>query len=256
MLKLLLISSLSFLFTGCLENLEKIEIRADGSGTFVNSMTLDSKTGLEQLFPDQKDNSKNGMDKPVDSVFLLQDIVDADSNLSDLQKRIYKGGKVQIKINKDKNIYRMTISIPFSSLDNLQAILQDILITAAAEKKFRDLLLNENPGSMISGADKIPGLSDINSVYDVTIKNGLISRKLNHERYKEKLQEPGIVRLQQLASTGIQIINTIIISLPAPASSTGNNLLQVSDDGKTVGMRYNLMDLFSKPGQFDYTIEY
>jgi len=255
-LKIILIASVSFIFIGCLENQEKIEIRADGSGTFVNNITLDSKIDTQQLFPEQKSNSKNVMDKTIDTTFFVKEIVDADSNLGEAKKELYSKGKVQIKINKDKNIYRMTISIPFSSLDNLQAIMQDIQISAASEKKFRDLLLNENDESAISEADKIPGLSDVNSVYDITIKNGLISRKLNQERYKEKLREPGIARLQQMASAGIQIINTIVINLPEPATKTGNSNMQVSDDGKTIGMRYNLMDLFSKPGQFDYTIEY
>ncbi len=45
----------------------------------------------------------------------------------------------------------------------------------------------------------------------------------------------------------------------APAGSTkmpGNPLAKLSDDKKTVTMKFNLIDVFDHPDQFEYAVEY
>jgi hypothetical protein len=49
---------------------------------------------------------------------------------------------------------------------------------------------------------------------------------------------------------------TTTIKLPRAAKKTDNPLIKLSPDGKTVTMKYNLLELLDNPEKFAYTIQY
>jgi len=49
---------------------------------------------------------------------------------------------------------------------------------------------------------------------------------------------------------------TTTITLPRPVKKVDNPLAKLSDDKKTVTIKFNLVDVFEKPEQFGYNIEY
>ena len=63
-------------------------------------------------------------------------------------------------------------------------------------------------------------------------------------------------QMKQLSSSGMEILYTTTIRLPRPVKKSDNPNFKISDDKKTVTMKYNLLDMFDNPEKFSYTIEY
>jgi hypothetical protein len=101
-----------------------------------------------------------------------------------------------------------------------------------------------------------PDMSDFAGIFDVTIKNGLIEKKVNQEKYKALTERPEMAQMKQLSSSGMEILYTTTIKLPRPAKPSDNPLIKLSDDKKTVTMKYNLLELLDNPGKFVYKITY
>jgi hypothetical protein len=59
-----------------------------------------------------------------------------------------------------------------------------------------------------------------------------------------------------MAAGGMEILYTTTIKLPRPAKKTENPLIKLSDDKKTVTLKYNLLDLFDQPEKFSYSVEF
>jgi hypothetical protein len=55
---------------------------------------------------------------------------------------------------------------------------------------------------------------------------------------------------------GMDINYTTTLTLPRPVKKISNPLAKQSDDKMTVTMKYNLIDVFDHPAQFEYTVEY
>jgi hypothetical protein len=54
----------------------------------------------------------------------------------------------------------------------------------------------------------------------------------------------------------VEINYTSTIVLPRPVKSVDNPLAKLSDDKKTVTLKFNLIEVFDHPEQFGYKIEY
>jgi hypothetical protein len=62
--------------------------------------------------------------------------------------------------------------------------------------------------------------------------------------------------MKQLTSSGMEILYTTTIKLPRAAKPSDNPLIKLSDDKKTVTMKYNLLELLENPAKFAYKIQY
>jgi hypothetical protein len=90
----------------------------------------------------------------------------------------------------------------------------------------------------------------------VTIKNGLIEKKVNTVKYKEFMDRPEMAQLKQVTSSGMEVLYTTTIKLPRAAKKADNPMIKLSDDKKTVTMKYNLLELLENPEKFAYSIQY
>jgi hypothetical protein len=88
------------------------------------------------------------------------------------------------------------------------------------------------------------------------VKDGLMMKKLNMDKWKALKENPQMAQLQQAGQMGVEISYTTAITLPRPISKVDNPLAKLSDDKKTVIIKFNLMDIFDHPEQFGYRIEY
>jgi len=55
---------------------------------------------------------------------------------------------------------------------------------------------------------------------------------------------------------GVEINYTTTIVLPRPVKKVDNATAKLSDDKKTVTLKFNLIEVFDHPEQFGYKIEY
>ena len=62
--------------------------------------------------------------------------------------------------------------------------------------------------------------------------------------------------MKQASDMGMGINYTTVFQLPRPVKKIDNPSAKLSEDKKTVTIKYNLGDIFDHPEQFSYNIDY
>jgi glycerol-3-phosphate responsive antiterminator len=83
-----------------------------------------------------------------------------------------------------------------------------------------------------------------------------MTKKVNADKWKALQNEPQLAQIKQASQMGMEINYTTTIVLPRPVKKIDNPLAILSDDKKTVVMKFNLINAFDHPEQFGYTIQY
>jgi hypothetical protein len=185
-------------------------------------------------------------------------MLDSAKDLSADQKEVLKDGKVRMQMNIKQKIFKMDMNFPYKNYKGLQQLMSGLGSNSAGlGNVFKDMFGKGDSSGMsqpVPAGD--PKMDDFNNIYDVTIKNGLISKKVNAEKFKALTDRPEMAQVKQLSSSGMEILYTTTIKLPRPAKKTDNPLIKLSDDKKTATMKYNMLDLLDNPQKYSYTIEY
>jgi glycerol-3-phosphate responsive antiterminator len=79
---------------------------------------------------------------------------------------------------------------------------------------------------------------------------------VNQDRWTTLQNNPQLAQIKQAGQMGIEINYTTTIVLPRPVKKIDNAIAKLSDDKKTVVMKFNLIDAFDHPEKFGYSIEY
>ncbi|HMU45908.1 MAG TPA: hypothetical protein PKC72_06035 [Chitinophagaceae bacterium] len=254
--KILLITLLLFSFSSCYEEFTTIEIKSDGNGTFVNNLDMSGMLEMIKSIDKGNDSAKKGAGESIDTTFSISSFIDSDSSLNEEQKQVFKNGDVKLVMNYDENVFKIITSIPFNNYDNLKLLMEGTITNKVVKAMFENFPGADKEDSAAAEKEEMPGIGNLNTIYDVTVKKGLISRKVNIERFNTLTEQQEVKELKEMAGSGLEIINSVVIKLPAPVKKFDNRLMQVSDDKQTVGLRYNLLEIFTEPSKFDYTIEY
>jgi hypothetical protein len=251
LLKLILPVVLAFGFAGCLDITESVDIRADGSGQLTMDMDMSQMIDLLQTYLGKDEMAKKGMEK-MDTTILLKDIVDTSASLTDDKKAILRPGRVHIKMDMDARVFTVHSMFPFTSMQNLQklyALMNDGSLSDA--KLFGGL-----GGDSSLGGSSAGDMSEFNSIFDFTCRDGYLSKKLDKEKFDALKNDPQLAQMKQASQMGVEINYTSSLSLPRPVKKIDNPMAKLSDDKKTVTMKLNLVDVFEHPEQFEYTVEY
>jgi len=258
-LKYILSVALCIFLVSCYEVNEEIQINADGSGTYVTKMDMGQLIDMMQTFAGEEALTKDGMDKVIDTTMLMKNMLDSAKDLSADQKEVLKDGKMRMQMNVKEKIFKMDMNFPYKNYKGLQQLMSGLGSNSAGlSNVFKDMFGNKGDSS---GMDQPapanePKMDDFANIYDVTIKNGFISKKVNAEKFKALTDRPEMAQVKQLSSSGMEILYTTTIKLPRPAKKTDNPLIKLSDDKKTVTIKYNMLELLDNPQKFSYTIEY
>ena len=245
---------LTFLLLGCYEVNEELTIKADGSGVYATHMDMG------QLFEMMKsmggdDMSKEGLDKVIDTVMDLGSMTDTSTSMTPQQKELYSKGKMRLQMNAAENIFKIDMNIPFKSYNDLQLLLSGngnpASISNAMKKIFGGAAGGNEPDS-----PKDPGLDEIGNIYESVVSDGLISKKINKTKYDALMSRPEMEQMKQVTGSGLEVLYTTSFTLPRPVIEVDNTLFKVSEDKKTLTMKYNFLEVFESPEKFSYTIKY
>lgn len=236
---------------GCFEMNEDIQINKDGTGNYSTKMDMSAMLQMMQTMASEE-LEKNGVNKSIDTVIQMKDILDSAKDATPDQKRLLKDGSMRLQMNLEESILKADINFPFKSLDDLGQLMNGAT-TGSMGNIFKKALTNDTAQSMASGdAD----MDQINSVFDVVVNNKQISRKLNKEKYDAFIQKPEMAQMKEMASSGMEILYTTTIRLPRPVKKSDNPMIKLSPDKKTVTIKYDMAKLFQSPEQFSYSLEY
>jgi len=248
-LKFILPAVLALGFAGCLDITENVDVRDDGSGQLTMDIDMSQMIDILQTYMGKDELAQKGMSK-MDTTILLKDVIDTSAALSEDKKAILRPGRVHIKIDMDAKIFTVHSMFPFTSLPNLQK-----LYTLMNDGTLSNAKLFGSLGGEAGGGGS-PDMSQFNSVFDFSCKDGLLEKKLNKEKFDALKNDPQLAQMKQASQMGMEINYTTTLSLPRSIKSTGNPLAKLSDDKKTVTMKFNLVDVFDHPDQFEYKVEY
>lgn len=259
MIRYVLVAALAMGFAGCLDIDEKIDLRQDGSGTLTLDTDLGQVLGMMQEYMGKDELAKRGMSK-TDTTIEMRDVLAADTSLPADKKALLAAGSVHLKVDMDAKICTIHMRFPFNS----QAQLQKLYAALGDGSLGKTQLLQGLGGAAVGGAGGGgaggggPDVNRLNGVYDFTSHDGLISKKVNAEKWKALMDDPQIAQVKQIAGmgTGMEINYTTTIALPRPVRKVDNPLAKLSADKKTVSMKVNLVDVLDHPERFGYTVEY
>lgn len=231
----------------CYEVNEEIQINADGSGTYATKMDMGQLIAMMQTFAGEEELAKEGMDRVIDTTIMMKTILDSTKDVTAEQKELMKDGKMKLQMNVKESLFKIDLNMPYKNLNNLQQLMSGKGNSGGMTSMFKNMFGGKTEPGADQPAPKQPELGDIAGAYDVTIKNGLISRKVNAEKVKAITDMPEMAQLKQMGTSGMEILYTTTIKLPRAAKKTDNALIKLSDDKKTVTLKYNLLDLLEHP---------
>lgn len=253
------------LFFGCYEVNEEIVINANGSGTFATKMDMSQLIEMLQTMGGEEELSKEGLDRAIDTLINMNDLMKENAKATSEQKELVKDGKMRLQMDMAKKVFITDINIPFKNLNDLQKLLAG---TGGSGAGIGELFKNMFDKSGKSDADTTkeivdravdPGenqMDQLSNVFDVAVKDGLISRKVNADKLAKLMANPEMAQMKELGANGIEIAYTTTIKLPRPIKKVDNTLIKVSSDKRTLTFKYNLLDMFDAPEKFSYSIEY
>jgi hypothetical protein len=261
-IRTLLIFLLPVVFASCMDTREELEIKNDGSGTLVMKTDLSKMLGMMKNFASADDLQKEGLDKAFDTTMMMKDYVDTAKSIPADKKALLRHGKVHLTMSVKESIGKLDMEFPFKSADQLQQLYASLNNSTGSLKgmfggmgKGKQLPMGgADSGSADQGNDK--SMPQIASVYDITVKNGLYSRKVNKERYEEFSQAMKLEELKQMSSMLGQMNYTLSVKLSRPIKKISNSKAVLSDDKKTATLSADLMETFEHPELLALEIEY
>lgn len=256
MKRILLLISAIICFVSCYEVNEEISIDKNGGGTFVTKMDMGQMLEMIQSMAGEEDLVKEGLDKVLDTTIFMKNILDSAKDLTSEQKELLKDGKLNLQMNMKEKLFKAQVNIPFRGYSDLQLLMSGKGNSIAGLSDLFKGVFDKGEQKPALDSPKEPGLEDMNTIFDVVIRDGLISKKINPEKHKALIEKTEFAQLQQMATGGMEILYTTTIKLPRPAKKTENSLIKLSDDKKTVTLKYNLLDLFDHPEKFSYRVEF
>ena len=249
--------SLVFLifFSSCVEINEDIVINKNGSGEYSMNMDMSKLLDIMQSYLGKEELEKQIPEKKMDTTIHFSSIVDTASNLTPEKKALLRNGNLHMMLKMEDKVFKTDMHFPFKSMNQL-----DQLYTAMSDGSLGtgQLLKNISPDRNDSSMDNQqgPDFSQFNSIYNFTSRNGFISRTVNEEKFRALKESPQFAQMKQAGDMGMDIPYTITIHLPKAAKKITNTFAVLSQDKKTVTIKYNLSDLLENPEKFAYTIEY
>lgn len=252
---LLVLTILSCCLSACFDINEDITINENGSGRFASRMDMSGLIEMMQSMGAEDELAKEGMDRPIDTVIFMKDVLDSAKSLTATQREVMKDGQMHLVMNLADKVFRADMTFPFDNYEALQ-----LLMSGGGNGGMAGVFKNvfnsgkEASGDSVQQADESPG--DLNTVYDVKVENGLISRIVNQARLDSLLAKPDMAQMKGMAGSGLEMLYTTTISFPRPVKSSDNDLVKLSEDKKTATISYNMLDILSTPEKFSYTIKY
>ncbi|MGN6418302.1 MAG: hypothetical protein ACTHMC_12470 [Pseudobacter sp.] len=252
-LRFTLVFGLIAFLISCYEVNEEVVINENGSGVYESRMDLSQLIELMQSFAGEEEMTKGGLDKVYDTVISMQSFLDSADEATVKANGWMKDGKIAVKMNIKEKLFKINLNVPYQNLEQLQSLMEG---QGALMKDSFTGLMNKGSKEKAPKDSSEAVFQDIVSLYKVTLDKGLIKKELDAEKYRSLMERPQAGDVKQMANSGMEIIYTSSFKLPGSVKNVSNPLLKVSEDKRTVTVRYNLLDVINDPAKYAFTIEY
>jgi hypothetical protein len=251
--RIVFILLLPFALASCMDTREELEIKKDGSGTLVMKTDMGQLVKMMKGFVNDSDLQKQGLGRVIDTTMLVKTFVDSARDVPEDKKAVLRDGKLHLNLDVQNDLGKFDMAFPFSSTDHLSKLYESLNTSSGGLKSLMGNIGGNQEGQG-PGDDK--GLPQITAVYDITVKKGLYSRKVNKARYETFSQTIKLDQLKQMSSMLGAMNYTLVVTLPQPIKKASNAKAVLSADKKTVTLSTDLMETFEHPELLELELEY
>lgn len=235
----------------CYEVNEEIVINKNGSGTYATKIDMGAMLQMIESMAGEEELAKNGLNRVIDTTISMKEILDSAKDATPEQRKLYSSGIMKLKMDMSQSIFNADVNFKFNNYNDLQLLMSGNGVGGLGDI-FKKVFANDSTQSV----SPENGLDQINNVFDISVKNGLISRQLNKPKYDSLMNRPEMAQVKQMMGTGFEILYTTNIRLPRAVKKSDNDLIKLSEDKKTATIKYDLIKMLQTPEKFSYTIEY
>ena len=253
-----------FITAGCFDTAEEITINDSGNGTYMSTLDMGKLLSMAKTMGGDKDEMKDIEKLKVDTLINLKDIKDSLKNLNDAERKIAATGTLKVNVDANEEKMNFVFTFPFSKpaeISDIQNVLkkskQDVLDNIM-QKIFSETGSNKSSNVMDMGDDNDKGglTADLDEYYTTVYNKGMISHKVNKEKYAHVEDDKALKSMQELTQLGVSLNMKTIINLPRPAKKAEGKGIKLSDDKKKITLEGTLDDFFENASYFEYEIEY
>lgn len=251
---LVLLLAVATIFTSCLETVQEITIRPDGSGEVSTTGNLgpmlEMIKAMGQMPPDVKEKMGG---KAIDTTIQLSSFTDSLKDLSDTDRKLLAAGTFNLKLNLDTDEFVTRNNIPFKSFDEITKIEQ---LSAQMLDKGLTKALDSKDGK--EGALEDDDMPSVNMIgyYSTTYSKNVIERKVDKTKYAGVENDEGLKAVKELSGMGINPTSTLVINLPRPAKKVEGKNATLSEDKKKVTIKSDVESFLADGSALEFRIEY
>jgi ABC-type uncharacterized transport system auxiliary subunit len=246
----------TFFLAGCFEINEDIDIKADGSGVYSVHTDMSQLLQVMETYLGKDEMDKQMPAKNIDTTVMMKTLLDTAKNITAEDKALVKDGYVHLKLNMEQKEFKSDIVIPFKSLSNLQKLYNSMNNQSLGFNQLFKGMAGKADSASAGNDNGMPDMNQFNAIYDFQCHDGMMSRKLNAEKWKALQESPQFAQMKEAGNAGISIPYTLTIVVPKPVKKVDNSLAKLFPDRKKVIIQYNLIEVFEHPEKFEYTIDY
>jgi hypothetical protein len=252
-LRLIIPAFIFFLLAGCFDINEQIDIKSNGSGVMLVNLDMSQMLEMMQSYMGKEEIDKQTPKRVMDTTVYLKDVVDTAKSISEETKALIRPGSVHMKLNMDEKVFKADVRIPFESLANLQKLYNSFSDgSLGLGTLFKGMSAGRD--SMVKGP--MPDFNQLGGLYDFKCSDGIFSRKLNESKWKAMQESPEFAQIKQVGSMGMEMPLSVVMKFPRPVKQVDNPIATISDDRKSVTIKYNLLESFDNPQKYSFTITY
>ncbi len=247
-----ILSATVLLFTSCLETVQEITIKEDGSGTFSSTSDMGALLAVAKQMGGGAEMEKIG-GKQMDTTFAMANMIDSIENISAAEKELMKDGTMGLKMNMADEQFSTKISFPFSKYDDIVEL--NKLTNKVIGSAMKDQMAKAPVGEM-QGRGKMPDPTSFDDYFDMKFTNDKIERTINKEKYAKAESDEYLQGIKQASAMGIPVTATLIINLPRPAEKIEGKNAILSDDKRKVTVKVDIADFFDHPEKLEFKVKF
>lgn len=242
--------------TSCLETIQEITLKTDGSGTISTTSDMGAILGLAKGMGGGDQMEKMG-DRKVDTTIALAGMIDTVQNITSEEKTLMKDGTINLKMNLADEQFNTKISFPFANPNEVMLLnkLSNKVIGSAIKDQMANSPMGE-AGQGMQGLGDMPAPSSFDDYFDMKFKEDKIERTINKEKYAKAESDEYLAGIKQASAMGIQVTSTLIINLPRPAENVEGANAKLSDDKMKVTVKVDIDDFFDHPEKLEFKVKF
>lgn len=244
---LLVVVTISFLATSCISIIEELTLKKDGSGTYAYTIDISALMEMGALAQARQMSEEMPEDElEMDTSVVAFDMLEEQGTLDDMDKpEFWKKVKMVSKISESEKIGEISFVLDFEDMSEVDYF----------TKNLSKLLESDETAGMIASM----GLTGGAASSPLTYKKGWFSRTLTRKKTEgnsdiaDMMEEEGGEMMKMMLS-GAEYVT--IYNLPGKAKKVSNSTAKISNDGKTVTIKADLLDQMEGEADLSTSIKF